>query len=205
MGAACGPTEPEEADRDSEASDHGGDQALLRLDVAVGVELLLLDESQIGEEGTDGDERTAEDAEIGETEGALGEAVYLKEGDGEGFEPDVEKTVDEGDVQVAEEDHWLLEVEGDRSNKDHHRDILAGHLLTHQDRLAGKLVVSGKLLDAVHLAVENVGLGCFWQEEEEDDEGETREPHELPDGPGPALCHNCETSDGGTKRWAGDS
>lgn len=89
MGAACGPTEPEEADRDSEASHHGGDQALLRLDVAVGVELLLLDESQVGEEGADGDERTAEDAEIGETESALGKAVYLEEGDGERLEPDV--------------------------------------------------------------------------------------------------------------------
>lgn len=41
------PAEPEQADGDAEGADHGGREALLGFDLAVGVELWFLDEIQV--------------------------------------------------------------------------------------------------------------------------------------------------------------
>jgi hypothetical protein len=94
------PSEPKQADGDEETAHHGGDQAFLGADVAVFVEFRFEAVFQVEEVGGDDDEGTDQDAEEGEAETSEPEAVDSDEDDGEGFEPDIEEAVDEGDVEV---------------------------------------------------------------------------------------------------------
>lgn len=157
MGVAGGPAEPEEADGDGEAADKGGGEALFGAEVAIGVEPGLEIVVHPGVEGGDGEEGADEDADEREALLAEGEAVDVDEDDGKGLEPDVEQAVDEGDVEVEEEDHGLEEVERDGPHHHHHEDVFAGHILAREFGLALELVVAGGFAEALGAPVEDVG------------------------------------------------
>ena len=116
---AGGPAEPEEADGDEEGADEGGLEAdfgpeeppvvELRFDVSVVVE----------EEGDHDDEGADEDAEEGEALGPEREVVDVNEDDGEALEPEIEQSVDQGDVEVQEEADGLGEGEGEGPDENH--------------------------------------------------------------------------------------
>ena len=102
--------QPEQTNRDTKRPDTARIQPLLGLDLAVLVELRLQELPQVEEVERDDDEGADEDAEEGEAFGAQAEAVDADEDGDEGLEPDVEQAVDEGDVEVEEEDlgRWLV-------------------------------------------------------------------------------------------------
>ena len=79
---------------------------------------------EVVEEGWDDEDGAEEDADECEAVLAEVEVVNAFEDDGEGFEPDVEEAVDEGDVEVEEEDHWFGEVKGDGADERDERDLV---------------------------------------------------------------------------------
>lgn len=91
---------------------------------------------EIEEEGGDNDKGSYEDADESETFLAEVKVVDAFEDDGEGFEPDVEEAVDEGYVEVQEEDHGFGEVEGYRADERDEGDFFSGHRLRHDFGLA---------------------------------------------------------------------
>jgi hypothetical protein len=58
---------------------------------------------KVPKEGQDDDQSADEDAEEGEAFFTEREAVVVDEDDDEGFEPDIEKAVDQGNVEVEGE------------------------------------------------------------------------------------------------------
>ena len=139
---ASRPAEPEEADRYTECADKRWWKTVLGLEFALVVELRLDVLVHVPEEWRDDDEDADQDAEKGEAFHTQVEAVDVDEDDDEGFEPAVEKAVDEGDVEVEEEEHWFGDGHGEGSDEDHHRDLAAGHLFADQLRLAFEFVVA---------------------------------------------------------------
>lgn len=126
-GRARRPPEPEQADGDAEGADEGWGEAVLGFEVAGGAEEgfhVLVD---VPEEGRHDGEGADEDAEEGEPGGARGEVVDGDEDEGERFEPEVEESVDEGDVEVEEEDDGFGEGEGEGADEGHLDDFSAGH------------------------------------------------------------------------------
>lgn len=100
-GELARPAEPEERDGEGEASDAGWGQLSFRCDVPVLVKVFGLVFPFPPEVAGDGDGAGGDkDAEEGEAAFAGVEAVDFAEDYREGFEPDVEDAVDEGDVEV---------------------------------------------------------------------------------------------------------
>ena len=95
---ARGPAEPKETDGYAKGADESGREAFLRFDLAVVVELRLDYLVEVIEERGHDEDGAEEDAHERETFLAEVELVDADEDDGEGFEPDVQETVDEGDV-----------------------------------------------------------------------------------------------------------
>lgn len=62
--------------------------------------------------------------------------VDFHEDDGEGFEPDVEKAVDECNVEIEKEDHGLHKVEGKRSDQGNHNNLASHKSFTFDLRFA---------------------------------------------------------------------
>lgn len=177
--------EDEEADRDAECTDETWRQSLLRLNIAILIELRLHVLVDVEEVRWDGDDRTDEDAHVSKTFETEGEAVDVDEDEDEGLEPDVEQAVDEGDVKVEEEDHGLGEVESEWPDQRHQCDILACHVLGHELGFAGDAVIASSLAQALRTAYEDVVRAGLGEEEEEKHQAEAREPHQLPDWPSP--------------------
>lgn len=116
------------------------------------------------------------------------------------------QTINESNIQVEEEDHGLGEVQGERTNKRHHDNVLAAHLLSLHLGLALQLVVPSDLAHTSSAAVEDVGRAGFREKEEDEDQAGTTENHQFPDRPSPAQYRNreprdersqCGTADGG--------
>ena len=122
-GRAGRPAEPEEADGDEEGADEGGLEADFGAEEAPLVELRFDVSVVVEEEGDHDDEGAQEDAEEGQAFGPEGEVVDFDEDDGEALEPEVEESVDEGQVEVQEEADGLREREGERPDENHHRDL----------------------------------------------------------------------------------
>lgn len=142
--------------RDTERADKARRQSFLRLELAILVELRFEVLVEIPEEGRDGNESADQDAQVCEAFLAEAEVVDANEDDDEGLEPDVQEAVDEGDVEVDEKDHGLVEVERERPDEDHHGDRFPGHLLALELRLADELVVAGDLTETRRAADEDV-------------------------------------------------
>lgn len=107
----AGPAKPEEGDGEGESADAGWGQLFLWRDVPVFVEFFGLVFVFPVEVAWDGEADCGdEDAEEGETALSEVEAVDFAEDYGEGFEPDVEDAIDEGDVEVEEEDNGFKEA-----------------------------------------------------------------------------------------------
>ena len=92
------PAEPKETDGYAKGANESGREAFLRFDLAVVVELRLDDLVEVIEERGHDEDGTEEDSHERETFLAQFELVDADEDDGTGFEPDVQETVDEGDV-----------------------------------------------------------------------------------------------------------
>ena len=200
------PAEPEQTDGDAEGSHAASVQALLRLDLTILVELRFEVFVHVPEVRRDDDQGSDEDAEIGDTFETEREVVDFDKDDDEGLEPDVEDAVDEGNVQVEQEDHWLGEVERERSDEGHHDDVFAGHVLGHEFGLADQLIVAGDLAETLGATDEDVVRAGFGEEEEEEDQTEPAEPHQLPDGPCPgrseATSERCRSNSKSCDKWA---
>ena len=69
-------------------------------------------------------------------------------------------------IQVQEEDHGLGEIERERTDKSHEDDVLARHLLSHELRFAGQLLVAGDLAETSCAAEEDVVGACLWKGKE---------------------------------------
>ena len=108
------------------------------------------------EEGDQDDDGTEEDAEEGEAFETLGEVVDLAEDDGEGLEPEVEETVDEGDVEVEGEADGFLQGEGEGADEDHEEDFLRGHAFGFDLGLAFDVGVASNLADVDCAAIDYV-------------------------------------------------
>lgn len=173
-------------------------KTFLRLDLAVLVELFLLDFPQIKVERGYDENSADEDAEVGKSLLAEGEAMYLNEDNGKGLEPDVEEAVDESDVQVQQEDHGFGEVQGERADEGHESNLcnsvsmhfcgrrwtksgfisestylFASHVFSHKLRLASQFLVSSQLPQSYCPAIQNVGRAGFGKHEEDEDQAET--------------------------------
>ncbi|KAF4624831.1 hypothetical protein G7Y89_g13334 [Cudoniella acicularis] len=105
------PAEPEKADGDAEGADESGREAFLGLNLAIFVKLWFLDVVEVEKERAGDDEIADEDAHEGETFFVEVKAVNAREDGGEGFEPDVKKTVNESDVEVRKRQDGFKEVE----------------------------------------------------------------------------------------------
>jgi len=141
----CTPSKPKEANWNAKGTKERWWESLLGLDVAGIVKLGLLVVVKVGKVEWNGENGADHDTQESSTLQTEREAVDLDENDWEGLEPDVQKTVNEGDVEVKKEDHWLLEVESNWTNENHHDNVLAGHGLTHQFWLANQIFVSSQL------------------------------------------------------------
>ena len=95
---ARGPAEPKETDGYAKRADESGRETFLRFDLAVAVELRLDYLVEVIEERRHDEDGAEEDTHECETFLAQVELVDADEDNGEGFEPDVQETVDEGDV-----------------------------------------------------------------------------------------------------------
>lgn len=124
-GLSTCPAKPEQTDRNTEGTDERRRQALLGLNVAILVELRLLHVVEIQAIKWDNDESTAENTQEGKPFFSEVEMVDPFEHDGERFEPNVEKAVDQSDVEVEEEEDGLVEVQGQRPDQYHleHREV----------------------------------------------------------------------------------
>ncbi|KAM0155729.1 hypothetical protein ACHAQE_006647 [Botrytis cinerea] len=103
-----GPGKPEESDgEDYGTEDHGG-ETFFGDDLAVFFELAR--EAGLGDpgNGSGAEEDSDEDSDEGEGAEAGGPAARLLEGDGVGFEEEVENAVDEGHVEGDEEENRFL-------------------------------------------------------------------------------------------------
>jgi len=141
----CTPSKPKEANRNAESAEEGWWESLLGLDVTLVVEFGLLVVVQVGKVEWNGKNSANHNTQESSSLQTEREAVHLHKDNWEGLEPDVQKTVNEGDVEVEKEDHWLLEVEGDWTNENHHNNVLAGHGLSYQLWLANQILVSSQL------------------------------------------------------------
>lgn len=121
------PAEPEEADGDAEGADEGRREAVLWFDLAFGIEFRFHVLVDVPEKRTHGQKGAYEDAEEGEALLLEGELVDTDEDDGEGFEPEVEERVDEGDVEVQEETDGFGEAKGKGADEGHFDDFVSGH------------------------------------------------------------------------------
>ena len=79
---------------------------------------------KVPKEGQDDDQIAGKVAEEGEAFFTEREAVIVDEDDDEGFEPDIEKAVDQGNVEAEAEAYWLGEVEGEGPDESIHYDSL---------------------------------------------------------------------------------
>lgn len=150
------PAEPEQADGNEERADHSGLQTDLGPEFAVLVELGLDEFVGVVIKGHQDDDGTDEDAEEGQTFETLGEVVDLAEDDGEGLEPEVEKAVCEGDVEVECEANGFLQGEGEGPDEDHGNDFLRGHAFGFELWLAFDVAVAGSLADVDGATVDDV-------------------------------------------------
>ena len=120
---ARGPAKPKETDWYAKGADESGREAFLGFDLAVVVELRLDDLVEVIEERGDDEGGAEEDAHERETFLAEVELVDANEDNGKGFEPDVQETINEGDVQIEEEDHWFFKIEGNGPDERDERDL----------------------------------------------------------------------------------
>ena len=122
---ARGPAEPEEADGDEEGADEGGLEADFGAEEPLLVELRFDVFVVVEEEGDHDDEGPDEDAEEGETFGPEREIVYPDEDYREAFEPEVEQSVDERQVEVQKKADGLCESEGEGPDEDHQPNLFS--------------------------------------------------------------------------------
>lgn len=121
------PTEPEQTDGDEEPANACGRQTQFWLTLAILVEFGLEVFVQPPEERRDDDERSNKDTKEGETLFTEVKLVDADKDDGEGLKPDVEEAVDERNIEVEQEHHWLGEVEGEWTDKGHLNDLVTSH------------------------------------------------------------------------------
>ena len=119
------PSKPEQTNRDEERANDCDGHTLLRSELAIGVILGLLHVIQVGEEWWHDNERANEKAEERQTNHLLPPMVDADEHNREGFEPDVQKRVDQADVGVESEHDRLLEVERERAHQDLNSKVTA--------------------------------------------------------------------------------
>ena len=120
--------------------------------------------------------------------------VDADEDDGETFEPEVEQAVDERQVEVEEEADGLGEGERKWSNEDHQPDLFTRHPLGLKLRLALELGIIRQRPDSHRPSIEDITPTCLREEEEQEDEAKTRQPHQLPYRPLPPFILCCKSS-----------
>lgn len=130
--------------------------------------------------------------------------INLAEDDGEGLEPEVEQTVDEGDVEVEGKADRFLEGEGEGPDEDHKEDFLRGHAFGFELWLAFDVSVAGSLADVDSSPIDYVAGAGLWKEEDEKDQAEAREPYQLPKRPLPVLAFGGKSTNEGTHGWTED-
>ena len=169
---AGGPAEPEEADGDEEGADEGGLQAEFGAEEALVVELRFEVAVEVVEEGDDDDEASDGDAEEGEALTLEREAVHVDEYDGEALEPEIEQSVDQGDVDVQQEADRLGEGEGEWPDENHQPNLSSCHALGLNLRLALHPWIVRERPDPPCPPVEDVAAACFRQKEEQEHKAE---------------------------------
>lgn len=85
------------------------------------------------------------------------EAVNALEDNRERFEPDIQKTIYESDIEVEEKHHGLGEAQCEWTNNSYHQYIFASHTLTHNLAFRFEINVTCKLAKPARATVENVG------------------------------------------------
>lgn len=112
-----GPGKPEEADGEDEGTEDHGGETFFGDHFAVLFELAR--EARFGDpgNGSRAEEDPDEDANEGESAEAGCPAPRLLEGDGVGFEEEVEDAVDEGHVEGDEEEDRFLKEHDERAEK----------------------------------------------------------------------------------------
>lgn len=169
---------------------------MLRFELSFLIELRLLHVVDVRAIRWYGDHDSDEDSDETQTLDGQREPVDLAEDDGKGFEPGVNQAIDKAGVDVEEEDDRLLEVQCESAggrDGDVVQEVIV--LLVNELGLTAKIGAASELAETACAAVEDVGVTCFWEEEEDDDKGETGEPRKLPDRPLPALRLCSEPSD----------
>jgi len=126
-GLARCPPEPEQTYGYEQSADDGDRHAFLWLQLSLVVILGLLNVIQVREEGRHDDERADKEAEERQANELLAPVVDTEKDDGEGFEPNVEKRVDEAGVNVQREHDRLLEVERKGAHEDVDSEVAPGH------------------------------------------------------------------------------
>ena len=86
----------------------------------------------------------------------------------EGFETEVEESVDEGDVEIEEKADCLGDAEGEGADVNQKQDLFSSHYFSFDLRLAPEFGVSGGFVNAEVPTLKDVAAPSFWEEERED-------------------------------------
>ena len=112
-------------------------------DLAIFVKQRLHVFVDVPEERRHGNERADQNPQEGKTLGPEGKVVDTDEDDGEGFKPEIEEGVDQGDVEIQKENDGFCKAEGKRANKRHLDDFFTSHAFGFELRLAFQIRVAG--------------------------------------------------------------
>lgn len=148
-------------------------ETLLWLNLSIFVEVWLQTVLEVDEEWWNSDDSSNQDTKECHTFSAQSETIDTDEDDRERLEPDVQETVDQGDVQVEQEYHWLGEVKSEWSDKRHHYDVLSCHRLGHQLWFGLDVWVACQLPDAPCTAHKEVVRAGLRKEEEQEHQAES--------------------------------
>lgn len=94
------PAEPEETNRNTESAEESRGKSQFRFDLSVFIELWLLDPMKIKEEWRKDEESSYKDTQKRQSFFSKVKAVNFDENNGETFEPDVQKSIYEGNIHV---------------------------------------------------------------------------------------------------------
>jgi len=98
--------------------------------------------------------------------------VDVDEDDGERLEPDVQQTVDEGDVEVEQEGNRFCETDGERFDESHLDDLAACHAFSIDLGLALKVEIAREFAIPGSPSIEDVAGTRFRQAERQEDQTE---------------------------------
>lgn len=185
-GRGCCPSEDEEADGGAEGGGESGYETVLLDREAEFLDTGYHVEGKVGDVDGDAEEAGDEDAEEDEADFADGHAVIYWVHEGENLEERVVDAVDDGSVDLDEEDGRVLDCDLEGLDEGVNNDSRGLEVALVDFGLGHEAVVARQLAETLSAAEEDVGRRGLGEEEEHDEEDGGRGPKDLPERPAPA-------------------